>query len=47
MPPDVRSALRFRPAQNEFGAPPQQLGIAQKSDGNRPEGQRPSAHQTA
>jgi hypothetical protein len=48
MPPDVRkrSALPSSFTMNS-GLRPQPLGKAQNLDGRLPEGQRPSAHQTA
>jgi len=48
MPSDVRkrSALPSI-SHTEFGAAPQNLGVARNSISNLPEGRRPSAHQTA
>ena len=48
MPADVRKRSALPSCvQSEFGTASQQLGIAQNLDGGLPEGQRPSAHQTA
>ena len=47
MPPDVRKRSALPSCGRKLGLRPNKLGIAQNSEAALPEGQRPSAHQTA